>query len=100
MQACAALQLYVFPSTSGKKSTLSALGFILLEVAAVTSLVHLAEFGGYNNLPFPIDTRYSRIILETNLKQRNSSNETGVEDKSFYLTIYIPVALTGKAVSN
>lgn len=72
----------------------------MLEVAAATSLVHLAGFGVYNNLPFPIGIRYARIILETHFKQRNPSNETGVEDKSFYLTIYIPVALTGKAVSN
>lgn len=72
----------------------------MLEIAAATSLVHLAEFECYNNFPFPLDTRDARIILETRFKKRNPSNETGVEDKSFYLTIYIPVALTGKAVSN
>lgn len=62
--------------------------------------MHLAEFGGYNNLPFPVDTRYARIILETHFKQRNPLNETGVADKSFHLTVYIPVALTGKAASD
>lgn len=75
-------------------------GPLLLEVTAATSLVHLAKFGGWNNLPFPLDTRDARNILETHFKQRNPSNETGVEDESFYLTAYIPIALTGKAVSN
>lgn len=74
-------QFYIFPSSSGKKSTFPALGSTLLEVAAATSLVHLAKFGGCNNLPFPIDTRYVRIILETHFKQRNPPIETGVEDK-------------------
>lgn len=73
---------------------------LLLEVAAAASLMHLAECEGSKNLPFLIDTRYARIILETLFKQKNPLNETGVEGKSLHLTIYVPVALTGKAVSD
>jgi len=47
-----------------------------------------------------LDIRDARKILEAHFKQRNPSNETGVEDESFYLTAYIPIVLTGKAVSN
>lgn len=88
------------PAVQIRKVHFQLWGPLLLEVAPATSLMHLAEFGGYNNLPFPIGTRYARIILETHFKQRTPSDETGVEDKSFYLTIYILVALAGKAVSN
>lgn len=63
-------------------------GPLLLEVAAATSLMHPARFGGCNNLPFPLDIRDARNMLGTHFKQRNPSNETGVEDESFCLTAY------------
>lgn len=56
------------PSIQVRKVHFQLRGPLLLNVAAATSLMHLAEFEGYNNLPFPIDTRYARLILETHFK--------------------------------
>lgn len=97
MQTYAKPKIYIFPSSSpaNKSASLTLGSAFWRSLQQHLSCIQL-NLEGNNFLFSSLDVKDARNFLETQFKQRNLSGETGVEDESFHLTTYIPLALTGK----